>query len=213
MNLRGSRWLSGLRRAARWVAAVGVMCVLLAISLLVFAQQQSTSGSVWLELLRFLPYVWFLLPCLMALGASVWLGRTWVVACAIGLVALLGPGMGLQWHAAREHPRSIRMMTYNIKAEQAMEKPGGLEALGLAVARHAPDLLVMQDADGMLVKRNERPVDDGPAVFGLRHVYAVGQYVVASRFPIAGCTPGQIGFETVSHRYLRCPSTSTRQRR
>lgn len=204
MSLRGFRRLRGLRVAARWVAGVGVLCVLLAISLLVFAQQQSTSGSVWLELLRFLPYVWLLLPCLMALVASLWLGRAWVVASAIGLVALLGPGMGLQWHAAREHPRSIRMMTYNVKALQAMEKPGGLQALGLAVARHAPDLLVMQDAHGMLVERSERAVDDGPAVFGLRHVFAVGQYVVASRFPIAACTTGQIGFESESHRYLRC---------
>ena len=198
MNLRR------LRAAARLVAGLGVSAVLLAIALRVYAQQVSDSASMELELLRFLPYVWLLLPCLLSLLASVWLGRAWVAACGIGLVALLGPGMGLQWHAAREHPRSIRMMTYNIKAVQAMEKEGGLESLGLAVARHAPDLLVMQDAHGMLVERSERAVDDGPPVFGLRHVYAVGQYVVASRFPIAACTPGQIGFESESHRYLRC---------
>ena len=196
--------LQALRAAARAGAALGVVVVLLAVALLVFAQQDKTSDSVWLELLRFLPYPWLLLPCLVGLGASVWLGRAWVAASVAGLVALLAFGMGLHWTPAREHPRSVRLMTYNIKAVQVMEKPGGLEALGLAVARHAPDLLVMQDAHGLIVERSERPVDDGPAVFGLRHVYAVGQYVVASRFPIAGCTAGQIGFESESHRYLRC---------
>ena len=198
MNLRG------LRLPARLAAGCGVLAVHSSVGLRVLAQQLDGSHSVGLELLRFVPYAWLLLPCLLALLVSPWLGRAWVAASLLALVALLGPGMGLRWHAAREHPRSIRLMTYNIKAIQTMEKPGGLAALGLAVARHAPDLLVMQDAHGLLIGRGDRPVDDGPAVFGLRHVHAEGQYIVASRFPIAGCTAGQIGFETESHRYLRC---------
>ncbi len=198
MNLRRLRLL--VHRAA----GLGVLAVVLGVTLRVIAHQADDSDSVGLELVRFLPYAWLLLPCLLALLISPWLGRIWVAACLLALVALLGPGMGLQWNAAREHPRSIRIMTYNIKAVQTMEQPDGLEALGLAVARHAPDLLVMQDAHGLLIERSERPVSDGPAVFGLSHVYAEGQYVVASRFPIAACTAGQIGFESESHRYLRC---------
>ena len=61
----------------------------------------------------------------------------------------------------------LRVMTFNVKAEKAKERPDGPATLASEVARYAPDLLVMQDADGLRVASYESAQGDGPPLFGM----------------------------------------------
>ena len=195
-----------LRSAARFVRALlcaGVAFVACATTLLTLTQRAWTQGPWWLELSRYLPYPLFLIPAVLALVASFWLGRAWVLASVVSLMLWLTLGMGLQWNRGEAGAERVRLMTYNIKVFNAMQQREGLYALDLEVARYDPDILVMQDADGLLVARSDPALTQG-AVFGLPYVYALGQYVVASRYPLGQCGPGQIGFGNQSHRYVRC---------
>jgi len=192
-----------LRRGTALALRAGVAAVVALTSSLVVAQRVVVSDNAWLELSRYLPYPVFLLPALAAVGVSFWLGRWWVAASLVNLALWLTLGMGLQWNEGQAGAERVRVMTYNIKVSNASLQRLGVRALALEVARHDPDILVMQDADGLLIGRGE-PVGYSSAVFGMPHVYALGQYVVASRFALRDCGPGQIGFAGESHRYLRC---------
>jgi len=182
---------------------VVVAVVIAATTLLIAAQQAVVSDNTWLELTRYLPYPLFLLPAIAALAVSFWLGRTWVVAGAANLVLLLTLGMGLQWNTGDAGAEHVRVMTYNIKLFNAVNQRDYVRALALEVARHDPDILVMQDADGLVAARSDPAKSSGP-VFGMPHVYAWGEFVVASRFALRDCRPGQIGPPGKGHRYVRC---------
>ena len=190
-------------RAVKAIARAGTAIVVASTALLTLAQRAFADGPWWLELSRYLPYPLFVLPAIAAIGVSLWLGRWWVLAGLTNLALLLTIGMGLQWNAGESGSQRIRVMSYNIKVFNAALQRDGVYALGLEVARHDPDILVMQDADGMLVGRADPALYQG-SVFGMPHVFALGQYVVASRFPLRQCGPGQIGFRDESHRYVRC---------
>ncbi len=194
-------------RPLRRGTAIGLRAVVATVvavtGALVVAQQALVSDDAWLELTRYLPYPLFLLPAIAALVLSFRLGRWWVAASLANLALWLTLGMGLQWNDGQAGAERIRVMTYNIKVFNAAHQRAGVRALALEVARYDPDILVMQDADGLLIGRSEPTGYTGP-VFGLRHVYALGQYVIASRFALRDCGPGQIGFPGENHRYLRC---------
>lgn len=182
---------------------VAVAAVVVLVVSLTTAQHASNSDAWWLELSRYLPYPALLLPSIAALVSAFWLGRWWILACGANLALVLTVSMGLEWHYGESGARRVRLMTYNIKADNAAQRRDGMFALGLEVARHDPDILVMQDANGLLVARGDAAYTQGP-VFGLPHVYALGQYIVASRFALRDCGVGQIGFRDENHRYLRC---------
>ena len=200
MGVRLGRGLTVLLRV--------VVGVVIALTLLLIAAQRVLPGQApVLELSRYLPYHWLLLPGVAVLVLSVWLGRSWIVACLANLALLVTVGMGLQWHGpepADGPGERVRVMTYNVKIITAVRQPNGLAGLAREVAQHDPDILVMQDADGLLVERGAQPLSAGPPVFGLPHFYALGQYIVASRFALRDCAPGHIDFRNESHRYLRC---------
>ena len=111
--------------------------------------------------------------------------------------------MGLQWSGGESGTERVRVMTYNIKVMSAAKQRANAQALAREVARHDPDILVMQDAEGLLIGRSE-PVGYSGPVFGLGHVYASGQYVVASRFALRDCGTAPMGSGSEGHRYLRC---------
>ena len=196
----GSRWGRSLRAAACvFVAAVAVGLLALTIG------QRSAGESLWwIELSRYLPYYWPLVPCVAAFGLSLWLGRVWVLVSAASLLLLFTATMGLQWNSGATGPEQVRLMTYNVKVHGSEVRDGAYPALAVEVAKHDPDILVMQDADDLVSMRTAPALIGGPPVFGLPHVYALGQYVVASRFPLRGCSPADMGFRDESHRYLRC---------
>ncbi|MDH4061027.1 MAG: endonuclease/exonuclease/phosphatase family protein [Aquincola sp.] len=195
-----TRRLYGLLRA-------GVALVLLAFALLTAAQQWLAPDHPWIELSRFLPWFLFAAILLAAATVSLALGRAWVVACIASLAVLAVVTMDLQWRLPSTSAgagRTLRVMTYNAKVPEAMARRGGLAALGAEVYRLAPDLLVMQDADGLRAPRAEAELAEGPPLYGLPHVAAVGQYVIASRWPLRDCSIGQIGTVQESRRTLHC---------
>ena len=160
--------------------------VIAGVTLLIVAQHAVSSDNEWLELSRYLPFVGLLLPALAAAVAAFWLGRRWVVASVATLALLTTLGMGLQWHPRDDGTQRVRVMTYNIKVQDSRTPRVRVQALAAEVARHDPDILVMQDADGLLQGRGDPALPMDP-VFGLPHVHAAGQYVVASRFDLHGC--------------------------
>ncbi len=190
-------------RALNLLARCSVAAVVGATALLTLAQRGVADGPWWLELSRYLPIPLFLLPAVAVLVLSFWLGRGWVLASVANLALLLTLGMGLQWNRGDAGTDRVRVMTYNIKVLQALQQRGGINALAAEVARHDPDILVMQDAEGLLVAGSD-PASSQRPVFGLPHVHALGQYVVASRFALRQCGPGQIDFRNKSHNYLHC---------
>jgi endonuclease/exonuclease/phosphatase (EEP) superfamily protein YafD len=192
-----------LQRGAALALRAGVASVVAVTSALVFAQHLAASDNAWLELSRFLPYPLFLLPALAALAVSFRLGRWWVAASLANLALWLTLGMGLQWNRGEAGAERVRVMTYNIKVMNAAQQRANAQALALEVARYDPDILLMQDAEGLLIGRSE-PVQSSGPVFGLAHVYASGQYVVASRFALRDCGTAPLGSGVDGHRYLRC---------
>ena len=194
-------------RMAR-LARLLVAFVVAASVLLTLAQRAGSIGPWWLELSRYLPYPALLLPAGAALLLSCRLGRWWVLASAAALALVATLGMGFEWHRADVESDGgddmpLRLMTYNVKAVKASQRNGGFTELAREVARHDPDILVMQDATGLLAAGHDVASPPG-TVFGLREVQAVGQYVIASRFPLRQCTLGRIDFRTEEQRYLRC---------
>lgn len=189
----------GLRAAIR----VAVGTVVAAVTLLIVAQHAIGSDNAWLEISRYLPYFALLVPSLAAMAASFWLGRAWVAAGTVNLALLLTLGMGLQWNTGDTGTARVRLMTYNIKLTSTPLPLDRVQALALEVARHDPDILVMQDANGLRLARGGAASTQGP-VFGLPHVYAVGQYVVASRFALHDCGPGPTGLGGDNPQYVHC---------
>jgi vancomycin resistance protein VanJ len=196
-----------LRVALRRVAAALVVAITAGIVGLALAQRSARVDLPWLELSRYLPYYWLALPAAAGLGVSVWLGRAWIVVGLAAPLALATLTMAPVWasgEAGAEAATRLRLMTYNAKAGTAAQRANGIAAIGAEVARHDPDILVMQDADGLLVQRSDPALTGAAPVFGLPHVYALGQYVVLSRVPLRGCAVGNIDYRDEAHRYLRC---------
>jgi len=201
---------SGLRVALRRVAAALVVTITAGIVVLALAQRSARDDLHWLELSRYLPYYWLAVPAAVGLGLSVWLGRRWIAVGVAAPLVLATVTMAPAWSTreagaySADGTRTLRLMTYNAKAGSAAQRADGILAIGAEVARHDPDILVMQDADGLLVERSDPALSGQVSVFGLPHVYALGQYVVLSRLPLQGCTVGNIDYRDESHRYLRC---------
>lgn len=174
----------------------------MAIVVLTMAQRSATLDP-WVELSRYLPYYWLLLPCLAAFAVACWLGRAWVVVSLAAPLTLASATMSAQWNVGEAGEPRIRLMTYNSKLNRGGD-PAVVQTVGRDVARHDPDVLVMQDSDGLLVERGAPALVGGQPLFGLPYVYAVSQYVVASRLPMRGCAPSAIEYGGQSHRYVRC---------
>ncbi len=159
------------------------------------------------ELTRYLPYYWLLVLGVMALVLSIRLPFAWFFLGVANLLLLATVTMGLVWGSpGGDVPAGtkVRVLTYNVKAFYAVRHPGGLEALAAEIRRFQPDIVALQDADSWVVARSESAVVPVPPMFGLPHVVAMGQYILASRYPLNGCEPGHIDIPDESHRYLRC---------
>ena len=161
----------------------------------------------WLELLQYLPFPGFLVPALVAFGLSFWLGRAWRWAAALALVLVLTVLMGAVFGRADTGSGHVRMMTYNIKAYLAGHEAGAFAPLAWEVLEQDPDILVMQDAERLTERREEAP-DTASPIFKGRQVFAFGQYIVVSRFPLRDCQVGKIPYRGEDHTYVRCIVTA-----
>jgi endonuclease/exonuclease/phosphatase (EEP) superfamily protein YafD len=187
----------------RWLARAAVLGSVVPAVLLSVGFSARLGDVWWLELLRYVPYPVFLLPAVLALALSFALGRRWRFAAALALGLVLTVIMGLAVGWADAGSVRVRVMTYNVKAWLAEHQNGGFAALAWEVALQDPDILVMQDAGELSAAHDENPQTASP-VFAGRQVYAAGQYIVASRFPLRACHVAQIPYGGEEHTYVRC---------
>jgi vancomycin resistance protein VanJ len=185
------------------LARLAVVAVLVPSVLLSIVYKTGIVSSWWLELLQYVPFPAFLLPAVVAFVLSFALGRAWRLAAFVALVLVLTVLMGAVFGSADTGSGRVRMMTYNIKAYLVGKEEGAFAPLAWEVALQDPDILVMQDA-GALAKRREEAPETVAALFKDRQVYAFGQYIVVSRFPLRDCQPGQVPYRGISHGYVRC---------
>jgi len=177
------RPLAGLAVLAASVLLLGLLAL----------QQLPLAPPCLAELSRFLPYYWLLPPLLAACGASLWLGWRWRLL-ALANVLLLGLVV-MDFHWQLQAPDSVagvhvRVLSYNIKALQARQREGGIEAIEREVALYAPDIVALQDAQHWLAEHDARSPQPARPVFGLPHVVAYRQFVLASRYPLQDCQGG-----------------------
>jgi len=191
------------RAALRWFARAAVLGTFLPGVLQAGAYSVEAMSTWWLELLQYVPYPAYLLPALGAFALSFVLSRAWRVAAALSVGLVLTVVMGLVWGRADAGTEPLRLMTYNIKAYLPGPEPEAFDPLVREVARHDPDILVMQDAAELTLRRQRTP-ELTAGIFNGRHVYALGQYIVVSRFPLRDCRPGTIAFRGHPHDYVRC---------
>lgn len=186
-------------RCARLVVAGAVLCAVGLVGAFAFAGETAW----WAELARYVPYLAYLLPALLALGLSLLLSWRWRVASFLALVLVLGPIMGLTVNSAESGTGRVRLMTYNVKDYIALQRPGGFAAIGWEINLHDPDIVVMQDAHNLsdLYHRDPKRL---AGLFGGRQVHTSEQYIIASRLPLRNCTDGDMSFPGENHHYLRC---------
>lgn len=165
-----------------------------------------TSGaSHWvIELIRYVPYPAFLAPAVAAVLLSWWLNRAWRVAALIALALVLGPVMG--WSLGRPDAGfdGVRVMSFNIKSYLATKKFGGFSEITAEIERHAPDLIVMQDAQPLGDQPSDETVRKLQQALRGREVFAAGEYIVASRFPMRDCRVEDLSYGTHERQYIRC---------
>ena len=179
-----------------------IVFVLVASSVLMTgAQQLGSDGPGWLELSRYLPFPITAAPALVALLLSLWLGRRWIAASAAALLLFVIVAMGWVWHVARPAEGSVRVMTYNTKADVLLERTGGIAALEREIVSHRADIVLMQDANGV---RHWKGYDPAGPLFGLAHHFAEGQYAIASRWPLRDCATVRVEAAASPFSYVRC---------
>jgi vancomycin resistance protein VanJ len=183
-----SRSPHSLPAASARALRIAVGLTLASLALLTAAQQLGRLEFWWLELSRYVPYPVPLALALAALLASLRLGWRWVAASGLTLAGVAVFAMGLVWGHADRGGTPLRLMTYNIKAYNAAVRAGGFEALAREVAAHHPDVLLVQDHHSVTSADAAR-LWNGGRLFGFEHVFAVDQYVIASRYPLLDCQP------------------------
>ena len=156
----------------------------------------------WVEIARYLPYPLYVLPATIAVVLSWLLGRLWrvIALAAFGLVATQLMGLALGRSASGSG--HFKLMTYNVKSYLAVRQADGFARLAWEIARHDPDVLVMQDAQ-RLAPPNVVPAPLRTALAG-RNVYREGEYLVASRYPLRDCAPLNMSYLQREEIYLRC---------
>ena len=165
-----------------------------------------TSGSAhWMfELVRYVPYAGFLAPAVAAVLLSWWLNRGWRLAALLALGLVLGPVMGWSFGRADAGFDRVRMMSFNIKSYLASQRFGGFSEISAEIERHSPDLIVMQDAQGLGDEPGSETVRKLRQALRGREVFAAGEYIVASRFPMHDCHVEDLSYGTHERQYIRC---------
>jgi endonuclease/exonuclease/phosphatase (EEP) superfamily protein YafD len=206
MKIPRRHWIQGARA---YVVAVAV-----AMLGLIAAQQIAGFESYWVELSRYLPFFWLLPPCVLAVAVSVVLGWRWIAGslAVLALAATVPTGLVLNWSGDPnpEGSASLRVMSYNVKALVATELSGGMAALDFEVRKHEPDVVLMQDANGLFAPRGVGVVSsetDGLKIFGLPHAYVHGQYAIASRHPLRDCALLKLDADAPGFTPLKCTVT------
>ncbi len=188
---------------ARTLARFIVIFVAVAVFFICIAYKIGPEHYWVIAFLQYVPYYAFLLPALIALAISFKLAMRWRLLAGTAMLLVLTMMMGLVVGIRDSGTEHIRVMTYNVKDYVALDSAGGFANIADEIARHDPDILILQDAGQINTSFEEAPVTMMP-LFGNRQVYAFGQYAVASRYPLSGCHPGKISFREYAHTYVYC---------
>jgi len=158
------------------------------------------ASGVWTEIARFVPYPLYVAPALVGVMLSWRLGRRWQALALTTFVVLATQAMGFCTGRAESGAGRLTVMTYNVKSYLAVRKPDGVARLAWEIARHDPDVLVMQDAQA-LVGARAAPI---LAALTGRQIHRDGQYVVASRFRIETCSALDMSPTGQEETFLHC---------
>ena len=150
----------------------------------------------------YLPQWIWLFPLLLLLPWYAWRARRWTGLPLLLGALVAGPIMGLSVHPLHHAaPAStsdsadkgvrLRVMTYNIKWARR-----DAEAIARDIEANKPDVMLLQDSGGVL--GSER----GKFLQGW-NVQTVGQYIIASRLPLADGGIRWISYPEQNHRVLR----------
>jgi endonuclease/exonuclease/phosphatase (EEP) superfamily protein YafD len=156
--------------------------------------------DVWAEIARFVPYPVFVAPALLAVMLSWLLGRRWQCLALATFAVIATQSMGLAAGRSQSGSGRFTVMTYNVKSYLAVRKADGIARLAWEIARHDPDVLVMQDAQALTGVR-AAPILG--AVAG-RQIHRDGQYIVASRFRIEDCSAIDMSPPGQEETFLHC---------
>ena len=194
--LGGRGWLT--RRVVPFAILVGI----LGAAALAWGYRQGPEHFWLFSLVEYAPFPIFVFPFLVLVAASFLAGRVWVVLALAGLAFIATEEMDLEVHAGESGSNRIRVLTFNVKDYLTAKQAMGLEDIANEIARHNPDIFVLQDARSLQEDRIDAAFDH--ALFGDRQKYTFGQYVIASRFPIHDCRNGWISFRDEPHTYAAC---------
>jgi len=180
----------------------------IAAHLALMALQNLGLAPPWLaELSRFLPFYWLLLPLGGSVVLALFLRPLWVVAAVVNLALFVLSTMDFHWQLWPKHEVAgthVRVLSYNIKALSARHRAGGISDIELEVQEYAPDIVALQDAQHWLTESDDTVPTVARPVFGLPHVIAFDQYVLASRYPLQDCKTGSLGPGDKLGHYLQC---------
>lgn len=202
-----------LVRLISFLLGRGLVLLALLVSIaLALAFRLGDASTWWIELLRYAPYPAWLGPVALVFALSWALPWRWRAMAGAALGLVLGPVMGLSLGLGRTEGLAagaalpLRVMTYNIKSYRAEWREDGYEGIVDEIRRHAPDLLVMQDAPHLnRPERMRRNAVMRDVLAGYRW-FGHGQFVVASRYPLRDCTVAQLPIDGDDdpRDYLRC---------
>ncbi len=156
----------------------------------------------WVEIARYVPFPVYLLPALLLVACAWPLGKGWRVVSLVAPAIVATEIMGLSLGAPDTGSGRLRFMTYNVKAYLARKAPDGYARLAWEIASQDADVIVMQDATPMSTDA-ELPAPIRAALKG-RQIYAQGQYIVASRFPLSHCGPGEMSYDGEPDDFAHC---------
>ena len=155
-----------------------------------------------LSLIQYAPYPVFVLPFLALVGLAFIVGSRWRFLALAGAAVVATMLMGLEAHVGESGSNRIRVLTFNVKDYITFRQAYGLTDIANEIARHDPDVFVLQDARSFSNRINDPQI--ARSVFGDRQTYIFGQYVVASRFPMQDCRNGWISFRDEPHTFVSC---------
>jgi endonuclease/exonuclease/phosphatase (EEP) superfamily protein YafD len=152
----------------------------------------------WFGVLNlYLPQVIWAAPGLFLTVSMLIVNRRWIWAPLLCVAWVFGPLMGLCWSPPFSTGRgetTVRVMTCNVKFGSR-----DISSLRADIDRYRPDLVLLQDATGMM----NSPLDD---YFREWYVRYYGQFVIASRAPLVDAEVEWLNFPGQVERQacLRC---------
>ena len=178
---------------------------LAAIVALALGFRYGTESMWWIEIARYVPFPVYLVPALLLLACAWPLGRAWRFVALLAPLIVATELMGLAVGWPDEGSGRLRFMTYNIKAYLARKTPDGFAKLAWEIASQDADVIVMQDAQPISFDP-ELPAPLKAALKG-RTIYMEDQYIVASRYPLTQCAPGNMSYSGTEDVFVHCTLT------